>query len=299
MVFAFQPIINTITKYLSIQSKRLSTVVTIIVYLLMIALLIYLLFLGGVQLYHFVSKLPGYIEQAYQSLQNIHVPESIVGYVDYFYQNIHVFAQNMSTTGLDYVIAFVSQIPSFMFDTMVVIISSLFIIIDYSNIRAMIVEKSNHESYVVSLVDCIKDTISSLFKAYFIIFLVTFIELFCGFYIIGVKEALMLSFVIAFFDFLPVLGLDMILVPWIIVVAFQNQISLALGLLVIYIVVIITKNILEPKLISKQIGVHPLVTLFGMFLGAKILGMIGMIAMPVLIIIIKRIYELNKELTYE
>ena len=67
----------------------------------------------------------------------------------------------------------------------------------------------------------------------------------------------MLSCIIAIFDFLPVFGIDMIMIPWIVICAFTNKISLALGLLIIYLVIVITKNILEPKLIAKGLGISP------------------------------------------
>jgi predicted PurR-regulated permease PerM len=181
---------------------------------------------------------------------------------------------------------------------MFIVISSLFFILDYSNIRSLILKHAPKEMYVLNVVNCIKDTISSLFKAYISIFIITFIELLVGFYIIGLNDALMLAFSIALFDFFPILGLDMIFIPWIVMLAFQNKMVLALHLLIMYMVMVISKNIFEPKLISKHIGMHPLITIISMFIGVTFLGIIGMIFVPLLIMIIKRVYELRREVEH-
>ena len=86
----------------------------------------------------------------------------------------------------------------------------------------------------------------------------------------------------------------MIMIPWIVICAFTNKISLALGLLIIYLVIVITKNILEPKLIAKGLGIRPLVSLIGMYLGMKILGFVGLIIVPVILVIVIQVIKVKK-----
>lgn len=299
VVMALQPMIASIVKYLHVENKYALLIVSVIVYLLIIGTVLYLCFLGMIQLYLLLEKLPGYIDEIFLFIQSSDVFIFLDSYAVYFYDSINEIIQSYSTSFIDYLIAFIKGIPSLAFDVMFVIISSLFFIIDYKNIKKFILKHSRKEVYVRNVVSSVKETISSVFKAYLAIFILTFIELLVGFYIIGLPDALMLSFSIALFDFFPILGLDMIFIPWIVILAFQNKMSLAISLLVVYIIIAISKNIFEPKLISKHIGMHPLLTIVSMFVGVKFLGIMGMVFVPLIMMIIKRIYELNNEVKNE
>lgn len=71
------------------------------------------------------------------------------------------------------------------------------------------------------------------------------------------------------------------MLPWACVAAVQGEAHLAIGLLVLYLVITVIRNILEPKIVGKQLGLHPLVTLISMFIGAKFFGMIGLFGFPI------------------
>lgn len=300
IVFVLQPVISHIQKICKIQNRFFRILITILLYISIIALFLYLLFLGMIQLYLLLNALPEYMNTVYEMITKSDVLNKFLPYIDVLYASMNDIIQTLTTSFIHYLLVFISRLPSFLFDAMFIIISSLFFIIDYPYIRGFILKYSNKkQNYVIAIIGCIKDTLSSLCKAYFIIFLVTFIELLIGCYIIGINDALMIAFAIALFDFVPVLGLDMIMVPWIVIEAIKNHMGMALGLLVVYIIVVITKNILEPKLISSKIGMHPLATILGMFLGMKVMGVIGMVTVPVVIMVLKRIYALKKEYTYE
>ena len=86
---------------------------------------------------------------------------------------------------------------------------------------------------------------------------------------------------IAVFDILPILGTGGILLPWAAVLFVMGNKPLAAGILILYVIITVIRNIVEPKIVGKQIGLHPLVTLMAMFLGLKTFGIIGMIVLPV------------------
>ena len=89
---------------------------------------------------------------------------------------------------------------------------------------------------------------------------ITFVELVIGLTLIGVDNALIIAFVIAVFDILPVLGTGGIMIPWTVITALQGNYPLALGLLLVYLVVTGVRNIIEPKIVGSQIGLHPVIT---------------------------------------
>ena len=81
------------------------------------------------------------------------------------------------------------------------------------------------------------------------------------------------------------------MIPWAIIEVINGDVKLAIFILVLLIIMQITRNILEPKLISKHIGIHPVFTIIAMYTGYKLIGVIGMILGPILLIILKQIYS--------
>jgi predicted PurR-regulated permease PerM len=120
---------------------------------------------------------------------------------------------------------------------------------------------------------------------------ITFIELSIGFTIIGIGKPLLIAVLIALFDILPVLGTGGIMVPWIVISAIQSNYSLALGLLILYMVITIVRNIIEPKIVGSQIGLHPVVTLVSLFVGAQLFGVIGLFGFPITLSLLRHLNE--------
>jgi len=104
----------------------------------------------------------------------------------------------------------------------------------------------------------------------------------------------MVAAFIAIIDFFPVLGTGGVIIPWVIIELIQGNFPIALGLIALYITITIVRNLLEPKLIGSQIGLHPLVMLISMYVGVKIFGFVGLVALPITIVVIKYLYDNNK-----
>lgn len=118
-------------------------------------------------------------------------------------------------------------------------------------------------------------------RAYLLILLVTFAQLFVGFLILRVRYAFLLSLLIAVVDFLPVLGVGTVLVPWAIVALFQKNFYLGFGLLILYAAVTVLRQIIEPRLIGKSLGLHPLAALIAGYAGWRWFGVLGMALGPI------------------
>ena len=113
-------------------------------------------------------------------------------------------------------------------------------------------------------------------RSYAIIMSITFVELSIGFTIIGLEYALPIAFGIAIFDILPFWETGGIMLPWAVITAIRGDIPLALSLLAVYVVVTIIRNIIEPKIVGAQLGLHPVVTLVSMFVGTQLFGVLGL-----------------------
>ena len=124
-----------------------------------------------------------------------------------------------------------------------------------------------------------------------IIMLITATLCTTGLMIIHNPYALLLGLVIALLDALPILGSGMILLPWSIVLFFRNDYMAGAILLTVFILCVILREFLEPKLLGKGIGIRPLYTLISMYLGIRVFGVAGFILGPIGLVIIKSLYE--------
>ena len=291
IVLILQPLLAKEINLLKIKNILLAKAVIIFNYGLFIVLAISLIIFCIIQIYNILEILPDYLQRLYVMFSNNSYIIDISKYLDFIYSGSMSIIENVSSSFIHGLIMVIMKIPSIMFDMVFIIMTSLFMLLDFQRIDKLLIRKYPMVSLVV---DTTKDVFSNMFKAYFIIMVVTFFELWIGFLIMKLEHSVVLACIIAIFDFLPVFGIDMIMIPWIVICAFTNKISLALGLLIIYLVIVITKNILEPKLIAKGLGISPLVSLIGMYLGMKILGFVGLIIVPVILVIVIQVIKVKK-----
>ena len=88
----------------------------------------------------------------------------------------------------------------------------------------------------------------------------------------NIKYPMLAALAIGFVDALPILGSGTVIIPWAIISAVNGDIKLAVGLLIVYAIIIITRQLLEPRIVSKHIGIHPIFTLIAMYTGFKLYG---------------------------
>ena len=114
---------------------------------------------------------------------------------------------------------------------------------------------------------------------------VSFVILFLGLVILQIPHALLWAFIISLVDALPVLGTGTVLLPWSLVCFLQGDPPRALGLVSTYVVVTLTRSMLEPKFLGRHLGLDPLTTLVALYIGFRLWGIGGMILAPVLTVI--------------
>lgn len=117
-------------------------------------------------------------------------------------------------------------------------------------------------------------------RACFTLSLITFLLSFIGLALLRIPYAFILAILIAAVDFLPLLGTGIVLIPWAAVSLLLGEVGLGIGLLILYAVGSVIRQILEPKLIGEGLGLHPLGSLFAMYAGLRLFGVVGMILAP-------------------
>lgn len=122
---------------------------------------------------------------------------------------------------------------------------------------------------------------------------ITAVIVLIGLLILRVNYAITIALITGFVDLLPYLGTGFVFVPWIVYELIMGNFSLAIGLGVLYTVVIVQRQLMEPKILSSSIGLDPLATLIAVFVGFKLLGFLGLIAGPIVLVIIQTLNKLN------
>jgi sporulation integral membrane protein YtvI len=107
-----------------------------------------------------------------------------------------------------------------------------------------------------------------------------------GLLILQVPSAFTIGLMIGLVDLLPYLGVGIVLVPWAIYTLLIGDMVLGVGLSILYLVILIVRQIMEPKVLASSVGLDPLATLIGMFVGLKLFGVLGLLIGPVSLIII-------------
>ena len=138
-------------------------------------------------------------------------------------------------------------------------------------------------------------TLGGYLKAEASLILVSFIISLIGLYLLkiigfNIQYPLLMALFIGFVDALPILGSGTVMIPWAIICGINGDIKLGIAIIILLIIMSVVRQILEPKLVSKNIGVHPIFTLIAMYTGFKFIGVIGLLIGPIVLIIVKNIF---------
>lgn len=156
------------------------------------------------------------------------------------------------------------------------------------------------ESWVSNGGIVIKEIFSSIggyLKIYAKIMLITFIEVYLAFKFIFkffglvVPYPLAFAIVVAVVDILPILGVGTILIPWSLLLLIMGEFGFSLVVILTYVAITIIRNFIEPKLVSNQFGIHPIITLLAMYAGLRLIGVVGLLLGPIMITVLRCIFD--------
>lgn len=209
------------------------------------------------------------------------------------------FDLSIITTPLGGLLSTAMQIPTIAASILIGIIACFFITCDYDGFTKMIKNNISEEhcQSISKTKRLLGDILGKMIKSYATLIFITFCEVSIGLNIlklIGVYDGgyiIAVSVVTAIVDILPVLGTGTILIPWAVYNLFTGNIGLGIGLIVLYAVITVVRQILEPRLVSMNVGIHPVVTLFGMYLGVRLFGVFGIFILPITFFLIKALND--------
>ncbi len=211
------------------------------------------------------------------------------------------------SSGITGVYSVVKNIPSALLSLVIGIIAWIFFTKDYNYIVGFIKCQlpESKKNLLSETKQIFSKTILKMLRAYGLIMFITFCELFLGLTIlnlIGVMDngyVFMIAIAIAVFDILPVAGSGGILIPWAVVSVILGSYPQAIGLIIIYVVITVIRQYIEPKIVGTSLGVHPIVTLAGLYFGLKLFGFMGMFIVPLAVMTLKAFNDAGRIQLYK
>ncbi|MCI7335122.1 MAG: sporulation integral membrane protein YtvI [Oscillospiraceae bacterium] len=199
------------------------------------------------------------------------------------------------TGPLSGVISTAKQLPTVFLSVLISIIACCFMTSEFDEIKAFIVcQFPEHRRKDLSRAKHIlRSSLGKMGKAYLLIMLVTFIEVSIGLTVLKLLNVFNSSYIMliaagtAVVDILPVLGTGTVLIPWAAYSLITGNLGMGIGLLVLYAVITVVRQIVEPKLVAGQLGLSPIVTIAALYFGLKVFGVLGMFVTPILVIMLK------------
>lgn len=171
------------------------------------------------------------------------------------------------------------SIPNLLVNMVIIILSSYLFLADRESIMRWL--KEHLPAFVFRYIEYMKRDAKGLIGGYFLaqfrIMCVVALILAAGFLVLGVRYGVLLAFLTAILDFLPIFGTGTVLFPWAVVKLFAGEYAYATGLILLYILTQVVRQIIQPKIVGESMGLPPLMTLFLLYLGFKLRGLTGMI----------------------
>lgn len=313
IAFIISLIIEPVIRFLMKKIKLGRKVSAITVFILVLGIIIGLLVWGIMTLITEASNLLNNLNNVFNAVYQI--SQDLISKIDFsrfklseevmniisnsasdFIGTVSVWIKNALTSLLNKL----TSLPTIGLYIVITILALYFICTD----RIYILDQIEHHlpaKWVRKMWKHSKDLISSLgcyLKAEATLVIISFVISTVGFYIfkfmgMNIEYPLIIALAIAFVDALPIFGSGTIMVPWSISLACNGDIRLGISILVLWIIMSIVRQLVEPRIVSKQIGIHPIFTLIAMYTGFKVSGVLGLVAGPIVLIILKNIFATN------
>jgi len=258
------------------------------------------------QVADFVREVPEMWESTQQDFAEIghklenfgrHLPEEVQRTFKNITENVDQYfgelMGTLSTPTIEALSRFAKNLPSIIIGIIMSLLSAYFFVADKDyvpNLLSKAVPESILERWDM-VKRGLKRAVGGYFKAQLKIELWMYVLLAVGFWILRVKYAFIIAVGVAFLDLLPFFGTGTVLLPWAAVKFLSGDYTMVIGLLIIWGVGQLARQLIQPKIVGESVGLSPIPTLFLLFIGFKAGGVVGIIIAVPLGIIVLNMYE--------
>lgn len=193
------------------------------------------------------------------------------------------------------VTSFITSVPKALIFVLVTVISSIYFSLDLENINAFVKNKlpKKMSLWLVNFKNKFLKTMIKYLRSYAVIMLLTFVIMLFGFLVLGIKYSVLFAFIVALLDALPLIGVGTVLVPWSVYQLVFGNTRLGIGLVILFITHAVIRQFIEPKIVGKNLGIHPVISLILLYVGYCFFGFMGLFLIPLLTVAVNILINKN------
>lgn len=296
------PVVNWLEKKFNIVKKLGSALVVIVVIAIIVAIFYFAISRLILEIGDLIKNVPDLYGQLESGLRQIggtlsglflRLPESVQDGWNTAIVNLDQMMGDLvkkaSEPTMEAAGNFAKKLPSYVIYLIMALMSSYFFTVQREDVIQWLckIAPPSVEKRMKLVMDNLRYAVGGYFKAQFKIMGIVFLILAVGFAMLRINYFVLVAFLIAFLDFLPFFGTGTAMIPWAVYKFFMGNYTMAIILIVIYVITQVSRQLLQPKLVADSVGLNPLVTLILLYIGYRVSSVIGMIvAVPIGMVII-------------
>lgn len=301
------PMIKWVNRKTNLTRKVSSMIILATIFLIIISIIVFGVISLISEATNLLSGLNTYLDKIIEMIKEIsnkidfdkfQLSEEVKGIVGDTATNLVSNVTEFIKNTLSSFISSVTSIPRMLIYVVITILATYFITSD----KFYILDRMEHHlpkklvGKIIKFTDDMKYSLGGYLKAQIILIGISFVIVLVGlniFYFMGmnIEYPVLMALLIGFVDALPILGSGTIMIPWTLISLLNKDYGTASSILGLYILIVVVKQILEPKIVSSKIGIHPFFTLIAMYTGFKLIGILGLLVGPIALIILKSVFS--------
>jgi len=300
IAFAMRPPAIYLSGKIKIKPKIIRLVLTVLLYLALLGLLSLGVWLLSREVWELLAGIGDGNSSIEEFISGLTGSGGLIGrlfgdFTDYVADAMYRVAMSLLSTVGSVLSSVISAVPKALFFLLISVIASAYFAFCLEEINASVkrVLPSSVFDVIVKLKNGFLGAFLRYLRSYLLLLVITFLEMLLGLFLIRAPYPLIMAIVIAFLDLLPVIGVGAVLIPWGIWSLFIGKTPFGVGVLILFVVHTVFRQIIEPKIIGKNLGVHPILTLVFIYVGYSVFGVVGLLLVPIFTVLVNIIFGKN------
>lgn len=308
LAWLLNPVIRAIQRHLGISRKFLSLLLLLLLFALVGGILVALGWAVINELISLANNWPAIWESLSSLLSDLEawlsqvfsrlppeVAASVSDLLDSLLAWVQTWASSALNTAVSGVGSFATRVPSLVMGIVMFVMGSYFITSDYPHLRSLVTDRLSPgiRRFLSQVKRAAVAGFGGYLRAQLFLAVAVFFILLAGFLITAQPYAVLLAFLLAVLDFVPIVGSGTVMVPWAVISLFTGQWRTAVELIVLWGIIAVFRQVMEPRVVGNQTGLSPILSLLSIYLGMRLAGIPGMILAPVLCMVVRNLTTLG------
>ena len=293
LAFAMRPPASFIARKLKIKPKIVRLILTLLVFLVAFGLCSVAIWLLSREVWELVSGIGRGDSTLDEFISELTSPDGFIGklfgnFGDYIADALYSLLTSVLTRLGSSLSNLVSIVPKSLLFILVTVIASAYFAVSLEEVNAAVrsILPESLSRLLIKLKDGFLGAFLKYMRSYLLLLVITFVEMLVGLFILKAPYPLLMAIVIAVLDLLPIIGVGFVLIPWGVWSIVIGNVPFGIGILVLFVFQTVIREIIEPKIVGKNLGTHPILTLIFIYVGYSLFGIIGLILVPVFTVLV-------------